>query len=199
MEPISHQMQKLHLTEERSPSSLKIKLMEILSLQVIRNHPYQSYKRQHHHLDKHSKTTWGSTPPTWGQIKCLVDMTKNAIKWWGQEETPAVLLLAMITINSQWVNAAEVQTLVHWDFVPHSPLLHAVTWKSPSVSVFTNDSELVGGHSNGHLVPTFTNYNFTGQAVALPICLGNLLIVSLSCLFGKVLCYGMILSFLIKN
>jgi hypothetical protein len=34
--------------------------------------------------------------------------------------------------------------------------------------------ELVGGHSSGHLVPTFTNYNFTGQAVALPICLGNL-------------------------
>jgi hypothetical protein len=35
-------------------------------------------------------------------------------------------------------------------------------------------TELVGGHSNGHLVPTFTNYSFTGQAVALPICLGNL-------------------------
>jgi hypothetical protein len=24
------------------------------------------------------------------------------------------------------------------------------------------------------VVPTFTNYNFTGQAVALPLCLGNL-------------------------
>jgi hypothetical protein len=58
--------------------------------------------------------------------------------------------------------------------VPHPPLLHAVIWKSPSKSVFINDSELVGGHSNGHLVPTFTNYNFTGQAAALLICLGNL-------------------------
>jgi hypothetical protein len=110
--------------------------------------------------------------PTWGQIKCLVDMAKNAIKGWGQEGTPAVLL-AVITIISQQVNAAEAQTLVHWAFVPHPPLLHAVTWKSPSISVFTNDSE-VGGHSSGHLVSTFTNYNFTRQAVALPICLGDL-------------------------
>jgi hypothetical protein len=58
--------------------------------------------------------------------------------------------------------------------VPHPPLHRGVTWKSPSISVFTNDSELVGGHSDGHLVPTFTKYNFIGQAVALPICLGNL-------------------------
>jgi hypothetical protein len=58
--------------------------------------------------------------------------------------------------------------------LPHPPLLHAVSFKSPSTSVFTNGSELVGGHSSGHLVPTFTNYNFTGQAVALPMWLGNL-------------------------
>jgi hypothetical protein len=47
MEPISHQMQKLHLTEEeKSPSPPKTKPTEILSLKAIRNHPYQSYKRQ---------------------------------------------------------------------------------------------------------------------------------------------------------
>jgi hypothetical protein len=40
-------------------------------------------------------------------------MAKNAIKGWGQEGTPAVLLLAMITIISQQVNAAEAQNLVH--------------------------------------------------------------------------------------
>jgi hypothetical protein len=106
-----YQMQKLHLTEEkRSPSPLRTKLTEILSLKAIRNHPYLSYKRQHLHIDKHSKTTWRSTPPTWGQIKCLVDMAKNAIKGWGQEETPAVLLLVKITIFSQQVNAAEPRT-----------------------------------------------------------------------------------------
>jgi hypothetical protein len=65
MESISHQMKKLHLMdEERSTSPLKTKPMEILSLKAIRNNPYQSYKRQHHHLDKCSKTTQGSTPPT---------------------------------------------------------------------------------------------------------------------------------------
>jgi hypothetical protein len=121
-------MQKLHLMEEeRSPSPPKTKPLEILSLKVIRNHPYQSCKRQHHHLDKGSKTTQRSTPPTWGQIKCLVDMAKNAIKEWGQEEIPAVLLLAIITIISQQVNAAEAQNLLHWAFLPHPPLLHAVT------------------------------------------------------------------------
>jgi hypothetical protein len=53
MEPISHQMQKLHLMEEeRSPSPPKTKPMEILSLKAIRDHPYWSYKRQHHHLNK---------------------------------------------------------------------------------------------------------------------------------------------------
>jgi hypothetical protein len=131
MEPISHQMQKLHLMEEeRSSSPPKTKQTEILSLKAIRNHPSGSYKRQHYHLDKCSKIIWGSTPPTWGQIKCLVDMAMNAIKGWGQGETPAVLLLAMITIVSQQVNAAEAQTLVHWAFVPHPPRLHAVTWKA---------------------------------------------------------------------
>jgi hypothetical protein len=75
-------------------------------------------------------------------------MDKNAIKGRRQEETPAVLLLGMISIISQQVNAAEAQDLVHWAFVPHPPLLHAVTWKSPPISVFTNDSELVEGHSS---------------------------------------------------
>jgi hypothetical protein len=111
MEPISHQMQKLHLMEEeRNPSPPKTKSTEVLSLKAIRNHPYRSYKRQHHHLDKLSKTTRGSTPPVWGQIKCLVDMAKNATKGCRLEETPAVLLLVMITIISRQVNAAEAQT-----------------------------------------------------------------------------------------
>jgi hypothetical protein len=62
MEPISHEMRKLHLTEERSPSLPNTKPMEILSLKAIRNHPYWSYKRQHHHIDKCSKTTGDLSP-----------------------------------------------------------------------------------------------------------------------------------------
>jgi hypothetical protein len=65
-------MQKLHLMEEeRSPNPQKTKPTEILSLKAIRNHPYWSYKRQLHHLDKHSETTQGSTPPNLGSNKML--------------------------------------------------------------------------------------------------------------------------------
>jgi hypothetical protein len=105
----------------------------------------------------------------------------------------------MITIISQKVNAAEAQNSVHWAFVLHPPVLQAVTWKSPSMSIFTNDSVLVGGHSIGHRVPTFTNYNFTGQAVALPICLGNLPYCVPLTPIRKSACCGMVLSFLIKK
>jgi hypothetical protein len=56
-----------------------------------------------------------SNPTTLGEIKSLVEIVKNAIKGWGQEETPTVLLLAVITIISQQLNAAGVQNLVHWD------------------------------------------------------------------------------------
>jgi hypothetical protein len=92
MKSISYQMHKLHLTEEeKSPSPPKTKPTEILSLKVTRNHAYWSYKRQYHHLDKCSKTTRGSTPPTWGQIKCLLDMTKNAIKGRGGDRKKLLL------------------------------------------------------------------------------------------------------------
>jgi hypothetical protein len=51
-----------------------------------------------HCLDKCSGTTSRSTPLTWGQIKCLVDMARVVGRGWGQEGTPAVLLLTMIAI-----------------------------------------------------------------------------------------------------
>jgi hypothetical protein len=58
-------------------------------------------------------------------------------------------------------------------FVPPPSLLHAVTQKSPHISVFTNDYELVGGRSSGHLTPTSTIYNFTRQSVALLMCVAS--------------------------
>jgi hypothetical protein len=79
------------------------------------------------HLDKHSGMTHGSTPPTWGQIKCLVDMARDVARGQGQDGTPTVLLLAMISIINQQVSPESAQGLVHWVFVPHPPLLLAVT------------------------------------------------------------------------
>jgi hypothetical protein len=103
------------------------------------------------------------------------------------------------SIISQQVNATEAQNLLHWASVPHPHLLHAVTWKNPSILVFSNDSELVGGHSSGQLVPTFTNYGFTGQAVALPICLGNVPYCLPLTPIWKSAMLGNVLNFLIKN
>jgi hypothetical protein len=77
--------------------------------------------------DKHSGMTHGSTPPTWGQIKCLVDMARDVARGQGQDGTPTVLLLAMISIINQQVSPESAQGLVHWVFVPHPPLLLAVT------------------------------------------------------------------------
>jgi hypothetical protein len=48
------------------------------------------------------------------------------------------------------------------------------TWKVPNIMVFINDSGFVGGYSNGHMTPTFSSYNFTGQSTSVPLCLGSL-------------------------
>jgi hypothetical protein len=40
--------------------------------------------------------------------------------------------------------------------------------------VYTNDSELVGGHANWHMTPTFSSYSFTGQPISVPLRLGSL-------------------------
>jgi hypothetical protein len=95
-------------------------------------------------LDKCSGTTCGSTPLTWGQIKYLMDIAREVPRGQGQDEITDVLLLAMIAIISQQISPTGAPKLVHWAFVLHTPLLHAVTWKNPLISVLKNDSELVG-------------------------------------------------------
>jgi hypothetical protein len=49
------------IEEERSPNPPRTNLMEVLPLKAIMNHPYQSYKKKHHHIDKHGKTIQRST------------------------------------------------------------------------------------------------------------------------------------------
>jgi hypothetical protein len=53
-------------------------------------------------------------------------------------------------------------------------LLQTTTWKGPNVPVYSNDSELVGGQSNGRMTPTLSSYSFTGQFTLVPLCLGSL-------------------------
>jgi hypothetical protein len=59
-------------------------------------------------------------------------------------------------------------------FISHLPLLQAATWKGPNILVYINDSELVGGHSNWHMTPAFSLYNFTRQPTLVPLWLGSL-------------------------
>jgi hypothetical protein len=80
--------------------------LEILPLKVKRNHPYRSYKRQYHHIDNTVEQP-RHLPHNLGSNKVLGAYGQACyIKQWGQEEIHGVLLV-MITIISQQVNAAE--------------------------------------------------------------------------------------------
>jgi hypothetical protein len=91
-------------------------------------------------------------PPRWGQIKCWTRMTGDVISL-------VAFFLAMLAIISLQVGGSVTQTQQHWTFIPYPPLLQAATWKGPNIPVYTNDSELVGGHADGHITPTFSSYN----------------------------------------
>jgi hypothetical protein len=88
------------------PSLMRTNPLEILPLKVKRNHPYWSHKRKYHHIDNMVKQP-RHLPHNSGSSKVLGAYGQECyIKQWGQEETHAVLLV-MITIISQQVNAAE--------------------------------------------------------------------------------------------
>jgi hypothetical protein len=82
--------------------------------------------------------------------------------------------LAMLAIITLQVGGSVIQTQQHWTFTPHPLLLQTTTWKGPNVPVYSNDSELVGGQSNGRMTPTLSSYSFTGQFTLVPLCLGSL-------------------------
>jgi hypothetical protein len=50
-------------------------------------------------------------------------------------------------------------------------MVHPITWQSHPVPIIMNDTMHMGGHSPGHLVPQYSDYNFTGMSSSLPICM----------------------------
>jgi hypothetical protein len=50
-------------------------------------------------------------------------------------------------------------------------MVHPIIWKSHCVCIFNNDRVHMGGHSLGHLVPQYSDYNFTGMSSSLPMCI----------------------------
>jgi hypothetical protein len=89
-------------------------------------------------------------------------MAGDTIRGAGLTVSPMAFFLSMLEIINLQVSGSVTQTQQHWTFIPHPLLLQAATWKGPHILIYTNDSELVGGHTNEHMTPTFTSYNFTG-------------------------------------
>jgi hypothetical protein len=73
-----------------------------------------------------ARQTWDSDPPTWCQIKKLMDMammvTSN-LRMAGN--STATLLAALVIITIQ---VCAVQSYAHWTFMPDLPMVHPITW-----------------------------------------------------------------------
>jgi Na+/H+ antiporter NhaC len=78
------------------------------------------------------------------------------------------MLIALVIITIQ---VAVVQGNAYWTFMSSLPMVHPITWQSHLVSIFINDTVHMGGHSSGHLVPQYSDYNFIGISSSLPICM----------------------------
>jgi hypothetical protein len=114
------------------------------------------------------RQTQDSEPPTWGQIKKLMDMAMMVASNLGMAGNLTVTLLVTLVIITMQVSA--VQGDAYWTFMPTLSMVHPITWQSHPASNFTSNMVHMGGHSSGHFVPQYSDYNFTGMSSSLPIC-----------------------------
>jgi hypothetical protein len=87
-------------------------------------------------------------------------------RWYGQgcraDRQPHGLFLGHVgnyCPTGRWLSDPNSTTL---DLYTSPTAASGSNWKGPNILVHTNDSQLVGGHSNRHTTPTFSSYNFTG-------------------------------------
>jgi hypothetical protein len=72
------------------------------------------------------RQTGDSKPPTWGQIKKLMDMAMMVTGSLGMAGNPtATLLMALVIITIQ---VGVVQGHAYWTFMPNLPVVHPITW-----------------------------------------------------------------------
>jgi hypothetical protein len=110
-----------------------------------------------------------SEPPTWGQIKKLMDMVTMVTGSLSIAGNPtATFLVALVIITIQ---VGVFQGDEHWTFMLGPPMIHTIIWQSHPVAIFTNDTVHIRGHSSGHLVSQYSDYNFTGISSSLPTCM----------------------------
>lgn len=86
----------------------------------------------------------------------------------GMRMTPEHLFLAMVALAAFMPRGASMS---YWAYLPNPPVLQPVTWQHGEVIVYTNDTWLLGGHSNRHIKPAqATNYSYQGGSKDPPMC-----------------------------
>jgi hypothetical protein len=68
---------------------------------------------------------WDSKPPTWGQIKKLMDMVTMVTSSLGMAGNPMGTLLETLVIITIQVGVAQGDA--YWTFLPNLPMVHAIT------------------------------------------------------------------------
>jgi hypothetical protein len=73
-----------------------------------------------------ARQTQDSEPPTWGQIKQLMDMVMMVIDSLGMAGNPTTTLLEAFVIIT--IQVGVVQHNEYWTFMPNLPTVHPITW-----------------------------------------------------------------------
>jgi hypothetical protein len=74
-------------------------------------------------------------PPTWGQIKKLMDMVMMVTSNLGMAGNPIATLLAALFIIT--IQVGVVQGDAYWTFIPSLQTVHPITWQRHPASIFT--------------------------------------------------------------
>jgi hypothetical protein len=72
------------------------------------------------------RQTQDSEPPTWGQIKKLMDIAMMVTSSLRMVGNPTATLLAALVIIT--IQVGVVQGDAYWTFMPNLPLVHPITW-----------------------------------------------------------------------
>lgn len=83
-----------------------------------------------------AQTSRRAAPPTWGQIKRLMQMSEEGARGLRLGNNPAAIFLMCLVIIS--IQVSPVREKAYWTYGPRPSLFHLVAWSHPSVPVYTN-------------------------------------------------------------
>lgn len=82
-----------------------------------------------------AQTSRRATPPTWGQIKRLMQMSEEGARGLGLGNNPAAIFLMCLVIIS--IQVSPVRGKAYWTYGPMPLLFQLVVWSHPSISNYT--------------------------------------------------------------